>query len=68
MHTPSIKRYTQQNKRLLTVDEVEQYFPGYIFHKFHIEQQMPRPVDKRRREAYYSGKKKRDILNKDTAC
>jgi hypothetical protein len=28
----------------------------------YIEQQISRPEDKRKRKAYYSGKKKRDIL------
>lgn len=50
-------------KRLRTVDEVEQYFPGFISFIDSTEQQIPRLTgDKRRREAYYSGKKKRDIL------
>jgi hypothetical protein len=31
----------------------------------YIEQQIPRPVDnKRRRKLFYSGKKKRDILSR----
>src|SRR6185437_9092968 len=29
------------------------------FHRCHIEQQIPRPVNKRRRTVYYSGKKKK---------
>ena len=49
-------------KRLRTADEVEQYFPGFISFIDSTEQQIPRPVDKRRRDAYYSGKKKKDIL------
>jgi hypothetical protein len=46
-------------KRLWTVDEVEKYFPGFVSFIDSTEQQIPRPVDKRKREAYYSGKKKR---------
>jgi hypothetical protein len=49
-------------KRLRTVDEVEQYFPGFISFIDSSEQQIPRPVDKRRRDAYYSGKKKRHTI------
>jgi hypothetical protein len=49
-------------KRLRTVDEVEQYFPGFISFIDSTEQQIPRPVDKRRRDSYYSGKKKRHTI------
>jgi hypothetical protein len=49
-------------KRLRTVDEVEQYFPGFTSFIDSKEQQIPRPVDKRRRKAYYSGKKKRHTV------
>src|SRR5206468_794774 len=45
------------------VDEVEHYFPGFIsFIDCHIEQQITKPVDKRRRDSYYSGKKKRHTI------
>jgi len=49
-------------KRLRTVDEVEHYFPWFISFIDCTEQQIPRPVDKRRRDAYYSGKKRRHIV------
>src|SRR3954463_12915533 len=49
-------------KRLRTVDEVEHYFPGFISFIYSTEQQIPRPVDKRRRDSYYSGKKKRHTI------
>ncbi len=45
-------------KRLKTPEEVEQYFPGFLAFTDCTEQQIPRPLDKRRRKAYYSGKKK----------
>ena len=46
-------------KRLNTLEEVEKYFPGFMAFQFHIEQQqIPRPVNKRRHDVYYSGKKK----------
>jgi hypothetical protein len=49
-------------KRLRTVDEIERYFPGFISFIDVTEQQIPRPVDKRRRDSYYSGKKKRHTI------
>src|SRR6476659_4331742 len=52
-------------KRLRTVDEVEQCFPGFISFIDSTEQQIPRPVDKQRRDvAYYLGKKKRHTIKK----
>src|SRR6478736_7276686 len=49
-------------KRLKTTEEVEQYFPGFLAFIDCTEQQIPRPVDNKRREAYYSGKKKRHTV------
>ncbi len=49
-------------KRLRTPKEVEKYFPGFLAFIDCTEQQIPRPVDNRRRKAYYSGKKKRHIV------
>jgi hypothetical protein len=49
-------------KRLRTVDEIERYFPGFISFIDSTEQQIPRPVNKRRRDSYYSGKKKRHTV------
>jgi hypothetical protein len=49
-------------KRLRTPDEIEKCFPSFLSFIDSTEQQIPRPVDKRRSEAYYPGKKKRDIL------
>jgi hypothetical protein len=43
-------------KRLKTTEEVEQYFPGFLAFIDSTEQKIPRPVDKRRRTIYYSGK------------
>ena len=45
-------------KRLKTPEEVEQYFPGFMAFIDSTEQQIPRPVDKKRKKMYYSGKKK----------
>jgi hypothetical protein len=49
-------------KRLQTPQEVEQYFPGFLSFIDSTEQQIPRPADKRKRKAYYSGKKKRHTV------
>ena len=49
-------------KRLQTPEEVEKYFPGFLAFIDCTEQQIPRPVDNRRRKAYYSGKKKRHTV------
>jgi hypothetical protein len=56
------KIYNKTKKRLRTPDEVEQYFPGFLAFIDSTEQQIPRPVDKKRRKAYYSGKKKRHTI------
>lgn len=49
-------------KRLKTPDEVEKYFPGFLAFIDSTEQQIPRPKNKRKRKAYYSGKKKRHAI------
>ncbi len=50
-------------KRLQTLEEVEQYFPGFLAFIDTTEQQIPRPVDKNKRKMYYQAKRK-DILLK----
>src|SRR4051812_10378493 len=49
-------------KRLRTVDEIEKYFPGFLSFIDSTEQPIPRPIDKRKRKAYYSGKKKKHTV------
>jgi len=50
-------------KRIKTPEEVERYFPGFLsFIDSTEQQQIPRPKNKRKRKAYYSGKKKRHIV------
>ena len=56
------KIYDISKKRLRTPDEVEQYFPGFLAFIDSTEQQIPRPVDNKRRKAYYSGKKKKHTV------
>ena len=48
-------------KRLKTPDKVERYFPaGFLaFIVSTSEQQIPRPVNTKRKKEYYSGKKKK---------
>ena len=49
-------------KRLRTLEDVEQHFPGFIAFVDCTEQQTPRPESKTRRKMYYSGKKKRHTV------
>jgi hypothetical protein len=53
-----------KKQRLKTpAEEVEKYFLGYLDFTDCVEQQIPRPVDKERRERYYSiGKKKKHTV------
>src|SRR6185437_10899801 len=51
-------------KRLKTPEEVEKYFPGFMAFIDCTEQKIPRPIDNNRRDAYYSGKKKRHTVVK----
>ena len=45
-------------KRLQTPEEIEKYSPGFMALIDSTEQQIPKPIDNKRREAFYSGKKK----------
>ncbi len=56
---PIPQKIYQITKRLKTPEEVEKYFPGFMAFTDCTEQQIPRPIDKRRCKMYYSGKKKR---------
>ena len=49
-------------KRLRTLEDVEQCFPGFIAFVDCTEQQIPRPESKTRRKTYHSGKKKRHAV------
>jgi hypothetical protein len=59
---PIPQKIYNKTKRLRTPEEVEEYFPGFLAFIDSTEHQIPRPVDKRRRKAYYSGKKKRHTV------
>jgi hypothetical protein len=49
-------------KRLKTPEEVEKYFPRFLAFIDTTEQQIPRPVDNKRRKEYYSGKRKKHAV------
>ncbi|HEY6534832.1 MAG TPA: hypothetical protein VIY08_03355 [Candidatus Nitrosocosmicus sp.] len=51
MHTNS-KEIILQNKRLRTTEEVEKYFPGFLVFIDSTEQQIPKPVDNKRRKVF----------------
>ncbi|HET7389239.1 MAG TPA: transposase family protein [Nitrososphaeraceae archaeon] len=57
------KLYRRIKGRLRTIDEVEEYFPGFKAFVDSTEQEIPRPTkNKRRRKSYYSGKKKKHTV------
>ena len=56
---PMPQKIYNTTKRLKTQQEIEQYFPGFLAFIDSTEQQIPRPVDKKRKKIFYSGKKKR---------
>ena len=49
-------------RRLRTVQEVEEYFPGFKAFIDSTEQEIPRPKDKKMKKEYYSGKRKRHTV------
>jgi DDE superfamily endonuclease/Helix-turn-helix of DDE superfamily endonuclease len=56
------KLYKRTRRRLRTMDEVEEYFPGFKAFIDSSEQEIPRPENKRKRKSYYSGKKKKHTV------
>lgn len=57
-----VKIYKRTRTRLKTIEEVEQYFPGFKAFIDSTEQEIPRPKNKRRRKSYYSGKEKKHTV------
>jgi hypothetical protein len=49
-------------KRLGSLDEIEELFPGFKAFLDATEQEIPRPKDKVKRRTHYSGKKKRHTV------
>jgi DDE superfamily endonuclease/Helix-turn-helix of DDE superfamily endonuclease len=56
------KLYKSTKRRARTIEEVEQYFPGFKAFIDSTEQEIPRPKNKRRRKSYYSDKKKKHTV------
>lgn len=59
---PIPKKLYERAKRARTVEEVEEYFPGFKAFIDATEQEIPRPKDKRKRRSHYSGKRKRHTV------
>jgi len=59
---PFPRKIYKITKRLKTPEEVEQYFPGFICFIDSTEQQIPRPIDNKRKRMFYSGNKKRHTI------
>jgi DDE superfamily endonuclease len=59
---PIPDKFYRITKRLKTLEEIEQRFQGFLAFIDSTEQQIPRPVNKRKRKAYYSGKKKKHTV------
>ncbi|MBV9175926.1 MAG: transposase, partial [Nitrososphaeraceae archaeon] len=57
-----IYKRTRRTRRLKTIDEVEQYFPGFKAFIDSTEQEIPRPQNKKRRKSHYSGKRKKHTV------
>jgi hypothetical protein len=54
MFTNSTKKYAVKKRLQTPPEEIERYFPGFLAFVDCTEQQIPRPIDKRRRKSYYS--------------
>ena len=59
---PLPKKVYERTRRARTIDEVEEYFPGFKAIIDAMEQEIPRPKNKRRRKSHYSGKRKRHTV------
>ena len=59
---PLPKKIYKRTKRLRTINEVEQYFPGFKAFIDSTEQEIPRPKNNRKRKSYYSGRKKKHTV------
>jgi len=59
---PLPKKLYKRTRRLRSIDEVEEYFPGFKAFVDSTEQEIPRPKNKRKKKSYYSGKKKKHTV------
>ena len=59
---PLPKKLYRRTRRLRTIGEVEEYFPGFKAFVDSTEQEIPRPKNKKKRKNYYSAKKKKHTV------
>ena len=59
---PLPKKLYKRVRKLRTIDEVEDYFPGFKAFVDSTEHEIPSPKNKRKRKSYYSGKKKKHTV------
>ena len=59
---PIPKNVYERAKRATSVEEVEEYFPGFIAFIDATEQEIPRPKNSKKRKTHYSGKKRRHTV------
>ena len=59
---PIPKKVHKLTRRLRTIEEVEQFFPGFKAFIDATEQEIPRPKNAKKRKTHYSGKKKRHTV------
>ena len=59
---PIPKKIYNITNRLKTPQEVEKYFPGFLSFIDCTEQQIPRPIDNKRKKIFYLGKKKKHTV------
>ena len=59
---PIPKKVYRLTRRLRTIEEVEEFFPGFKAFIDSTEQEIPRPKNAKKRKTHYSGKKKRHTV------
>ena len=59
---PIPKKLHKLTRRLRTIEEVEEFFPGFKAFIDATEQEIPRPKNPKKRKTHYSGKKKRHTV------
>jgi len=59
---PLPKKMQKLTRRLRTIEEVEEFFPGFKAFIDSTEQEIPRPKDAKKRKTHYSGKKRRHTV------
>ncbi len=59
---PLPKKLHKLTRRLRTIEEVEEFFPGFKAFIDATEQEIPRPKNTKKRKTHYSGKKKRHTV------